>query len=90
MHPGMFVNLACRWFDQNNQMVPEEGRTPFPEPMRPNDLAKVSIILKTPVLSGKYKLAIGPVQEGVRWFSGEGEREVDVYKPNKGKYAHRL
>lgn len=79
LRSGMFVNLAYRWFDQNNQMVLEGDRAPFPEPMRPNDLAKVSIVLKIPVLPGKYKLAIGPVQEGVRWFIGLDEREIEVY-----------
>jgi hypothetical protein len=75
----MFVHLAYRWFDQNNQMVLEGDRTPFPEPMRPNDMAMVAIILKTPELPGRYKLAIGPVQENVRWFSGPDQREVEAY-----------
>lgn len=79
LRPGMFVNLAYRWFDQNNQMVLEGDRAPFPEPMQPNDLAKVSIILKVPMLPGKYKLTIGPVQEGVSWFAGIDEKEIEVY-----------
>lgn len=79
LRPGMFVNLAYRWFDQNNKLVLEGDRAPFPEPMRPNDLAKISIFLKVPVPPGKYKLVIGPVQESVRWFAGQDEREIEVY-----------
>lgn len=79
LRPGMFVNLAYRWFDQNNKIVLEGDRAPFPEPMRLSDLAKVSIFLKVPVSPGKYKLVIGPVQEGVRWFTGLDEREIEVY-----------
>ena len=79
LRSGMFVNMAYRWFDYNNRIVLGGDRVPFPEPMRPNDLARVSIIIKTPVSPGKYKLAIGPVQEGVRWFAGSDETEIDVY-----------
>ena len=79
LHSGMYVNLSYRWYDQNNQLVLEGHRSPFPEPMRPKDQAIVSISLKTPVVPGKYKLVIGPVQEGVQWFAGFSEREIDVY-----------
>jgi hypothetical protein len=79
LHSGMLVHMAYRWFDQNNQLVLEGERSPFPEPMRPKDQAIVSINLKTPVVPGKYKLVIGPVQEGVQWFAGFSEREIDVY-----------
>ena len=65
---GMFVNLAYVWINENGQVALEGGRASFSEPMQPNDKAKVSVILKTPVKTGKYKLVISPVQEGVRWF----------------------
>jgi len=71
--------LAYRWFDQNNQMVLEGDRTPFPEPMYPRDLAKIAFFLKVPKPPGKYKLVISPVQENVRWFVGGDEIEIEVY-----------
>jgi len=79
LRAGMFVNLAYRWFDQNNQMVLEGDRTPFPEPMYPRDLAKIAFFLKVPKPPGKYKLVISPVQENVRWFVGGDEIEIEVY-----------
>lgn len=79
LHPGMFVHLAYRWLDRNGQVILEGDRVPFPEPMRGNDVTQVALVLKTPALPGKYILAIGPVQEGVRWFAGVDEREVEIY-----------
>jgi hypothetical protein len=80
LRPGIFVNLAYRWFDQNNRVVLDGNRAPFPESMQPNDRAKVSIILKTPKKRGKYKLVISPVQEGVRWFSDDAAGiEIEVF-----------
>ena len=78
LRPGIFVNLAYRWFDKNNRVVLEGNRAPFPESMQPNDRAKVSIILKTPKKPGKYKLVISPVQEGVRWFSNDATAGIEI------------
>lgn len=79
LHPGMFVHLAYRWLDGNGVVILEGDRVPFPEPMRSNDVTRVALVLKTPALPGRYVLAIGPVQEGVRWFAGVDEREIEVY-----------
>lgn len=79
LRPGMFVNMAYRWLDRNGLVILEGDRVPFPEPMRRNDVTRVALVLKTPALSGKYTLAIGPVQEGVRWFDGVDEREIEIY-----------
>lgn len=76
LRSGMFVHLAYRWFYKDNQMALEGGRAPFPEPMRPNDQSKVSILLKTPTQAGKYTLVISPVQEGVRWFDPDNHSEI--------------
>lgn len=75
----MLVNLAYRWFDQNNRLVLEGDRSPFPEPIHSKDYAKISIVLKVPALPGTYRLSISPVQEGVRWFTGGDEREIEVF-----------
>ena len=81
LRPGSYVHLAYRWFDRNNRIVLEGSRVPLPEPMQPNDRAKVSMILKTPKKRGKYKLVISPVQEGIRWFSNDstGGMEIEVF-----------
>jgi hypothetical protein len=78
LSPGIFVNLAYRWFDKNNRVVLEGNRAPFPESMQPNDRAKVSIILKTPKKRGKYKLVISPVQEHLRWFSNDATAGIEI------------
>ena len=75
----MNVNLAYRWFDQNNKLALEGDRSPFPEPMHSKDIAKISLVLKVPALPGTYRLSISPVQEGVRWFTGGDQREVEVF-----------
>lgn len=77
--PGMLVHLAYRWFNKINQVVLEGDRALFSEPMQANDETIVSILLKSPVNPGKYKLVIGPVQEGVAWFPSEIGNEIDVF-----------
>ena len=81
--PGVFVHLAYVWINGNGQVALEGDRATFPEPMQPNDKAKVSILLKTPTHPGKYKLVISPVQEGVRWFYPDNgtntAKEIDVF-----------
>jgi hypothetical protein len=77
IRPGPYVHLAYRWFSESGQMVLEGERFPFPEPIQPNDETNVSLYVKTPKKPGRYKLAISPVQEGVRWFSDIGQ-EIDV------------
>ena len=79
LHPGIFVNLAYRWFDRNNQVIMEGDRAPFPEPIHPNDLVTIALVVKTPRLPGKYRLAIAPVQEGVCWFNSPDDITVEIY-----------
>ena len=78
--PGMLVHLAYRWFDESNQVALEGNRAALPEPMHPNDIAEVSMLLKIPMQPGKYKLVISPVQEGVRWFSADdgAAKEIEI------------
>jgi len=79
LRSGMLVHLAYRWFDQNNQMILEGDRAPFPEPIRPNDSVKIPVEVKTPLHPGKYKLEIVPVQEGVSWFKAPNGIEIDIF-----------
>ncbi len=79
LSPGMFVNISYRWFNADNQMILDGDRSPIPEPMQPHDIAKVSIVLVTPKKTGKYKLLITPVQEGVQWFPGVKPYEIEIY-----------
>lgn len=74
-----FVNLSYRWFDLNGRVVLEGDRVPFPEAIRPGDMARFSIVIKVPTSPGKYKLAIGPVQEGVRWFAVDSNLEINIF-----------
>jgi hypothetical protein len=82
-NPGMFVHLAYVWINEYGQIGLEGGRAGFPETMQPNDIAKVSILIKTPMRPGKYKLVISPVQEGVRWFypnnSIDTSKEIEIF-----------
>ena len=65
---GIFVYFAYVWLNENGQVALEGDRSAFPEPMQPNDIARIPVLLKTPVQPGKYKLILSPVQENVRWF----------------------
>lgn len=79
----MLVNLAYVWINSGGKVVLEGNRASFNEPIRKNDVAKVSVQIETPELAGKYRLIISPVQEGVRWFySGnlsELGKEIEIY-----------
>lgn len=79
LSPGMFVNISYRWFNANNQMILEGNRTPLPEPLLLHDMAKVKVILTTPDKPGRYKLIIGPVQEGVLWFPENNAQVIEIY-----------
>jgi len=68
LRSGQFVNLAYRWFNEKGEVALEGDRAPLPESMLPNDKAKISLNIKCPSSPGSYRLVIGPVQEGVRWF----------------------
>ena len=79
----MLVNLAYVWLDADGKVALEGNRASFQEPIQKNDIAKVSILIKTPDLPGKYKLLISPVQEGNKWFypgnlSNAG-KEIEIY-----------
>jgi len=74
----MAVNLSYRFFNDQNQMILEGSRVPFAEPIKPNDFTKLSIIINTPALPGKYELRIGPVQEGVLWFDGLPGKFINI------------
>jgi len=78
LSPGIFVNLAYVWINESGQVALEGDRATFSEPMQQYDKAKVSVILKTPVKTGKYKLIISPVQEGVRWFYTDTDTDTDT------------
>jgi hypothetical protein len=73
------VNLAYRWFDESGAQVMEGDRTAFPEAVFPGETATVSMTIKSPVKRGRYRLQIGPVQEGVAWFDGDPERWVSLF-----------
>ncbi len=79
----MLVNLAYVWVHEDGKVALEGNRASFQEPIKKNDVAKVSILIKTPDQPGKYKLIISPVQEGNRWFySGNSSnigKEIDIY-----------
>lgn len=77
--PGPFVHLAYRWLNFDGDVVLEGNRFPFPEPIQPNDSVKVEIVLTTPRIPGNYSLQIRPVQEGLYWFPGPAERQIEVY-----------
>jgi hypothetical protein len=80
LEPGRYVHLAYRWFDDGGRVVLEGDRTPFPEPMQPGDKVKISLRIKSPRTPGTYRLVISPIQEGVRWFEGDGiGKTVDIY-----------
>lgn len=68
LQEGMYVNLAYRWFNENNSLILEGSRVPLPTSILPGDRVKASLYIRTPSTPGKYRLFISPVQEGVQWF----------------------
>ena len=80
------VRLAYVWLDEKGAVALEGGRSTFPEPMRPGDVAEVPITVRSPADPGRYRLVVSPVQETVSWFysSRAGEADtgmsVDVYR----------
>lgn len=81
--PGMLVHLSYVWINENGQVALEGNRFMFPEPIQPTDKTKVSILLKSPALPGKYKMFVSPVQEGVGWFYAQKNNDtakvIDIY-----------
>ena len=79
----MLVNLAYVWINEDSKVALEGNRTSFQEPIKKNDLAKVSILVETPDRPGRYKLIISPVQEGNKWFYTSNSltiaKEVEIY-----------
>lgn len=79
----MLVNLAYVWVNVDGKVVLEGNRASFQEPIRKNDVAKVSILIKTPDEPGKYRLIVSPVQEGNRWFYpstlDDTGKEIEAY-----------
>jgi hypothetical protein len=79
----MIVNLAYVWVGEDGKVALEGNRASFQEPIQTNDVAKVSILIKTPDQPGKYKLIISPVQEGNKWFYSSNlansGKEIEIY-----------
>jgi hypothetical protein len=79
----MGVNLAYVWLDADGKVVLEGNRSSFQEPMKKGDVAKVSILIKTPDQPGNYRLVISPVQEGNKWFYSGNlssiSKEIEIY-----------
>jgi len=46
--------------------------------VRPGDVVKLAVTVTAPGRPGTYRLRVGPVQEGVQWFSGADALEVAV------------
>jgi putative flippase GtrA len=79
----MGVNLAYVWLDADGKVVLEGNRSSFQEPIKKGDVAKVSILIKTPDQPGNYRLVISPVQEGNKWFYSGNlsniSKEIEIY-----------
>lgn len=77
------VYLSYVWVASNGKVIAEGNRAKFFEPIPKNGVAKVTLVIKAPALPGKYNLIISPLQEGVRWFYSDNEKnrgkEVEVY-----------
>ena len=90
------VHLSYVWLDQNGRVALEGDRFDFPQSMRPGDIAAVSMNIKTPTRSGRYKLIISPVQEHVKWFYSDATqkmtdgRDIDIYRTLATRVLDRL
>jgi hypothetical protein len=86
------VNLSYVWLDKAGKVILEGNRFSFLENMEPEDMARISIIIKAPAVPGEYKLVITPVQEGVRWFYQDSKsvtaKEIVVSDPNESLFAN--
>lgn len=75
---GPYVHLSYRWFDESGAAFMEGERAPLPETLFPAEAARVELAVAAPARKGTYRLAIAPVQEGVRWFEADGGFAVEV------------
>ena len=70
------IFLSYRWLDADGNPVPAEGlrgaeglRSRFPEPVTPEALVEVKLLVEAPPTPGDYILELDPVFEHVAWFS---------------------
>jgi hypothetical protein len=69
--------LGYRWFDlagnkYNNE--PAIGlRTELPRDLAPGQVLDVGMVLRAPLIPGRYALKIDMVHEGVTWFEDTGQ-----------------
>ena len=75
------VRLAYRWQHADGRLLLDGPRFPLAGPLRPAASQAVDVTLSTPLGAGSYRLHVGLVEEGVRWFDGGWERDYEVTEP---------
>jgi SAM-dependent methyltransferase len=74
---GIFTSY--HWLSAKRQIVTFDGeRTPLPRALAPGETEEVAITIIAPATSGKYRLAIDLVREGVTWFSQAGRPWLEI------------
>jgi SAM-dependent methyltransferase len=72
-----YFALGNHWLDKHgNLMRLDDGRTPLPLRLDPNDSVDLNLEITAPPRSGGYLLELDVVQEGVAWFADNGSRTL--------------
>ena len=78
-HGERGVFTSYHWLSAKGQIVMFDGeRTPLPRTIAPGKTEEVAITIIAPASSGKYRLAIDLVREGVTWFSEAGRPWLEI------------
>jgi hypothetical protein len=78
------LNVGNHWINAHNGevVVHDDGRGRLPGRLYPGEETRLSFLAQVPTRSGRYRLQLDVVQEGVCWFNDVGstpfETSVDV------------
>jgi SAM-dependent methyltransferase len=73
------IQLGNHWLDRYGRMVAsDDGRTPLPHELRPQEEVVLSLPVCTPQNDGIYLLELDMVQEHVAWFEAKGSQTARV------------
>ena len=88
---GLPLKASYRWRHPNRKLLVHSGlRSAFPADVRPGDSALVAVWVHAPARPGRYRLEVGAVHEGVRWFGDSAEVWVEVTGPRPARERRRV
>jgi hypothetical protein len=88
---GMPLKASYRWRHPNGRLLEHSGlRSAFPADVPPGTSALVAVWVQAPPRPGRYRLEVGAVHEGVRWFGGSAEVWVEVSGAPSARQRRRV